>query len=312
MKNHRSIVSLLPLALVCAVGCDTSPACAGGADPQEAAITQMADAFVEAFQKGDAKGVAASWVEDGDYVDLTGRHLQGRPAIENAFKDFFTENKGLKLRIEVNSMRFVTPDLAIEDGTTSVILPDGTPPSQARYTNVHVKKDGQWLLQSVREAPYTPPGNYEHLRGLEWAIGEWVDEGDGPEVGHVTFEWSPENNFVISTQAVTVRDTLVSRAKEWIGWDPATSQIRSWSFEADGGIGEGIWTNEGDQWIIKTNAILPDGKKLAATNVVTRNGPDAITWQSKDRMLDGTALPDVQETKMKRVPLTTSNSETQQ
>jgi len=279
---------------------------------QEVALMNNAKAFVDAFEKGDAKTVAAFWAEDGYYVDVNGRHLQGRSAIENAFKDFFAEKKGLKLRIDVNSVRFLTPDMAIEDGTTTVIPPDGAPPSQARYTNVHVKKDGQWVLQSVREAPYTPPGNYEHLRGLEWAIGEWVDEGDGPEVGHVTFEWSPESNFVISTQAVTMRDTLVSRATEWIGWDPATSQIRSWSFEADGGIGEGIWSNEGDQWIIKTKAILPDGKKLAATNIVTRNGPDAITWQSEDRTLDGNALPDVQETKMKRVPLTTPNSKTNQ
>jgi hypothetical protein len=63
----------------------------------------------------------------------------------------------------------------------------------------------------------------------------------------------------------------MSRATEWIGWDPATSQVHSWSFEADGGIDEGVWSNEGDQWIIKTNAILPDGKKLVATNIVTRN-----------------------------------------
>jgi uncharacterized protein (TIGR02246 family) len=312
MKRTSLIRSVLSLALACALGSGSSPARAAASDPQEEAITKTAEAFVEAFQKGDAEAVATFWTQDGDYVDLTGRVLNGRPAIENAFKDFFMENKGLKLRIDVNSVRFVTPDVAIEDGTTSVIPPDGTPPSQARYTNVHVKKDGQWLLQSVREAPYAPPGHYEHLRGLEWAIGEWVDEGDAPEVGHVTFEWSPESNFVISTQAVTVRDTLVSRATEWIGWDPTTSQVRSWSFEADGGIGEGVWSNEGDQWIIKTNAILPDGKKLAATNIVTRNGPDAITWQSKDRTLDGNALPDVQETKMKRVPLTIPNSETHQ
>jgi uncharacterized protein (TIGR02246 family) len=251
------------------------------------AIFNNAKAFVDAFEKGDARAVAAFWTEDGDYVDLTGRHLQGRPAIENAFKNFFTENKGLKLRIDVNSVRFVTPDTAIEDGTTSVIPPDGAPTNQARYTNVHVKKDGQWVLQSVREAPYTPPGNYEHLRGLEWAVGEWVDEGDGPEIDHVTFEWSSDGNFLISTQDVTVRDTLVSRATEWIGWDPATSQVRSWSFVADGSIGENTWSGEGDQWIIKTNAILPNGKKLAATNIITRNGPDAITWQSKDRTLDG-------------------------
>jgi uncharacterized protein (TIGR02246 family) len=261
-----------------------------------------AKAFVDAFEKGDAKAVAAFWAEDGDYADVNGRHLQGRSAIENAFKDFFTENKGLKLRIDVNSVRFVTPETAIEDGITSVIPSDGAPPSQSRYSNVHVKKDGQWVLLSVREAPYTPPGNYEHLRGLEWAISEWVDEGEGPEVDHATLEWAPENNFLISTQDVTVRDTLVARSTEWIGWDPATSQVRSWSFVADGAIGEAVWSNEGDQWIIKTNAILPNGKRLKATNVVTLNGPDTITWQSKDRTLDGQALPDLKETKMKRVP----------
>jgi uncharacterized protein (TIGR02246 family) len=227
---------------------------------QENTLLNNAKAFVDAFEKADAKAVAALWAEDGDYVDLNGRHLQGRSAIENAFKDFFMENKGLKLRIDVNSVRFLTADMAIEDGTTSVIPPNDAPPSQARYTNVHVKKDGQWILQSVREAPYTPPGSYEHLRGLEWVIGEWFDEGEGPEVGRVTFGWSPEGNFIISTQAVTVKDTLVSRVTEWIGWDPTTSQVRSWSFEGDGGIGEGVWSNQGDQWTIKTNAILPDGK----------------------------------------------------
>ena len=293
-----------------------SPPPARATSPETAAeensLMNNAKAFVEAFEKGDAKAVAAFWADDGDYVDVNGRHLQGRSAIENAFKDFFAENKGLKLRIDVNSVRFVTPDTAIEDGITSVIAPDGTPPNQTRYTNVHVKKDGQWVLQSVREAPYTPPGNYEHLRGLEWAVGQWVDEGEGPEIDHATFEWSPDGNFLISTQDATVRNTLVSRATEWIGWDPATSQVRSWSFVADGSIGENTWSNEGDQWFIKTNVILPDGKKLAATNIITRNGPDAITWQSKDRTLDGKALPDVQEIKMKRVPLAIPNSETNQ
>jgi len=265
-------------------------------------IFNNAKAFVDAFEKGDANAVAAFWAEDGDYVDLDGRHLQGRTAIEDAFKEFFKENKGLKLRIDVKSVRFVTPDVATEDGTSSVIPPDGAPPRPASYANVHVKKAGQWFLQSVREAPYTPPGNYEHLHGLDWVVGEWVDEGDGPEIDHVTFEWSEDGNFLISTQDVTVKNTLVSRATEWIGWDPASSQIRSWSFVADGSVGENTWSTEGDQWIVKTNATLPNGKKLAATNILTRNGPDEITWQSKDRTLDGKALPDVAEIKMKRVP----------
>ena len=82
----------------------------------------------------------------------------------------------------------------------------------------------------------------------------------------------------------------MSRVTEWIGWDPTKSRVRSCSFEADGGIGEGAWSNQGDQWIIKMNAILPDGKKLAVTNVITGTGSNAITWQSKDRTLDGKAL----------------------
>jgi uncharacterized protein (TIGR02246 family) len=184
-----------------------------------AALMKTAQSFVEAFEKGDAKAVAAFWADDGDYVDLDGRQLQGRPAIEDAFKAFFTENKGSKLRIDVKSVRLVAPDIAIEDGTTSVISPDGVPSSQARYTNVHVKKDGSWILQSVREAPYAPSSSHEPLRGLAWTIGEWIDEQAGPEIGHATFEWSPGNNFLISTQDVTLKDALVARSTEWIGWD---------------------------------------------------------------------------------------------
>jgi hypothetical protein len=41
--------------------------------------------------------------------------------------------------------------------------------------------------------------------------------------------------------------------------------------------------------------------RASATNVVTRNGPDAITRQSKDRTLDGEALPDPKQITMKRV-----------
>src|SRR5262249_42936479 len=136
----------------------------------EAALLKNAEAFVETFHKGDAKALAAFWTPDGDYTDQTGRLMKGREAIEKAFQGFFAENKGLKLRIDIPSLRFLPPDTAVEDGTPAVIPPDGGPPSRARYTIVHVKKNDQWLLSSVRDAPFAPPGNSEHLRELEWAI----------------------------------------------------------------------------------------------------------------------------------------------
>jgi hypothetical protein len=72
----------------------------------EAAIQKQAEAFVEGFHKGDAKAVAAFWTADGDYTDQTGKHLKGREAIEKAFQNYFSEHKGLKLRINSDSLLF--------------------------------------------------------------------------------------------------------------------------------------------------------------------------------------------------------------
>jgi len=105
--NKRSLIFLFLSAALSSL-C-TSNIRAEEPRANQAALIKNAQAFTEAFEKGDAKAVAAFWAEDGDYVDLNGRQLQGRPAIENAFKDFFKENKGSKLRIDVKSVRFVTP-----------------------------------------------------------------------------------------------------------------------------------------------------------------------------------------------------------
>jgi uncharacterized protein (TIGR02246 family) len=294
----------LPAAVALAAGLSARPASAaapGDNAKEEAALQKNAEAFIEAFHKGDAKAVAAFWTEDGDYVQEDGRHLKGRDAIEKAFTEFFAENKGLKVRINVTALRFATPDVAVEDGTTEVIPPDGGPPSRARYTIVHVKKDGKWLLSSVRDTPYAPPSNYEHLRDLEWTIGDWADEADKGEVGRVSFEWSEGQNFILSSFATTFKNIEVAGGTQRIGWDPAAKHIRSWTFDADGGFGEATWAKDGDRWVIKTQTVSRDGKKLTATDVVTRVDADTITWQSKDRTLDGKALPDIKEIKMKRV-----------
>src|SRR5262249_14867780 len=156
-------------------------------------------AFVAAFNKGDARALAAFWTSEGDYVDQDGRRLKGRKAIEEAMRGFFAENKGAKLRINIASVRVVTPELAIEDGTTDVIPADGTPPTRARYTIVHVKQSGEWRLASVREAAFAAPSHSEHLRDLEWLIGAWTDEEEKGEVAHAVFSWTNNGNFILSS-----------------------------------------------------------------------------------------------------------------
>jgi uncharacterized protein (TIGR02246 family) len=274
----------------------------GGNPADEAALLKNAEAFVAAFDKGDAKTLAAFWTPDGDYTDQAGRRLAGREAIEKAFTEFFAENKGLKLRIDIDSLRFVGADAAIEDGTTAVIHPDGLPASRARYTIVHARKDGKWYLDSVREAPYTPSSNYENLRGLEWLIGEWADEANQGEAARISFNWTDNQNFVVSNFATTMKGAVIAGGTQWIAWDPANKAVRCWIFESHGGFGEGAWSGGGNAWTVKTTIVLPDGKKATATNTVTRVDADTITWEVKDRAHDGKPLPDIKPTRMKRTP----------
>ncbi|HEV3261256.1 MAG TPA: SgcJ/EcaC family oxidoreductase [Gemmataceae bacterium] len=273
------------------------------ADSQDddAAITKNRLAFVKAFHSGDAEALAALWTPDGDYMDESGRDLKGRAAIEKAFTAFFAENKGLKLRIDIGSVRFVTPEVAIEDGTTDVIPPGGAPPNRTRYSIVHVKKDGQWQLASVRDAHFTPETNYEHLRGLEWVVGEWADAGETGQTAHLSFTWSDNQNFLVNTFATTFKDITLASGTQWIGWDPNAKHLRSWTFDAHGGFGEATWARDGDNWVIKAHSVLRDGKKVTETNTVTRVDADTLTWTSRDRTVDGKRRPDIKAIKMKRV-----------
>src|SRR5262249_38716154 len=166
---------------------------------------------------------------------------------------------------------------------------------------VHVKKNGQWLLGSVQDSPLTPPSNYEHLRGLEWAIGEWASEGTGGPVEHISLSWTETRNFIIGSFSTSVKNVSVGSAKQWIGWDPQAKRIRSWSFDDSGAFGEGAWTREGDKWVIKSTTVLQDGKKATATYVIGHAVAETITLEARDRTVDGNALPGVKEVKLKRL-----------
>ena len=314
MRNRFPWLLALPaaaLGLVALVAYAARPTAAqppkGGNPADEAALMKNAEAFVEAFGKGDAKALAAFWAPEGDFTDLTGQKLVGREAIEKSFAELFAEHKGLQLRIDITGLRFVTPEVAVEDGTTAVIRPDGLPPAKARYTIVHTKKDGKWLRESVRNAPYIPPSNYEHLKGLEWLIGEWADDAPKGEAGRISFEWTDNQNFIVSHFTTAIQNVSLGGGTSWIGWDPTAKVVRSWLFESTGGFGQGTWTKDGGKWTIKSTAVLPDGKKAAATNVVTRVDADTITWSVTGRTLDDKPLPDIKEVRMRRQATTARN-----
>jgi uncharacterized protein (TIGR02246 family) len=273
--------------------------CLGDQAEDEAAIRKSDAAYVEAYNKKDAKALSVLWSPEAVYVDPeTGDEAVGREEIEKEFSDTFAGVKDVKLEVDVDSIRFLSPNVAVEHGTARVIYPEGEPDESA-YAALFVKREGKWLLdrvtEEVAEAPPEPlPSSYEHLKDLEWMIGSWVDQDDDATV-QTDAQWTKNQNFINRSFAVVVGDQVDLAGMQIIGWDPAAKQIRSWIFDSDGGFAEGKWTRKGDRWLIQTVGTLPDGGRTSALNIMTRVDDDSFTWQSVNREVNGDILPNVDE-----------------
>jgi uncharacterized protein (TIGR02246 family) len=307
MKTGRRLALALALAaLLAAAGglaaLRTIPASAQEPKAEEKALDkERRAAFIAAYDKGDAKAVAAFWTADATYVDADGHEHKGREAIEKMYEKVFADNKGAKLAIHVTALKQLTPDVVLEDGITEVTPAGGGFPTAAGFSAVLVKKDGEWYVQSIREAEPQPPSNAEHLEDLEWLIGEWTGENEKGESASATYDWAENNNFIVSTFATTLDGIPVVGGTQWIGWDAVDKQIRSWSFYSGGGFGEAVWTREGKQWALKITARTGAGKKVSATNLMTKTDNDHLTWQVTKLTVDGESKPDLNPVKLKRV-----------
>src|SRR4051794_24150582 len=74
-----------------------APVAPAARDADAEAITKSSLDFAAAFNKGDAKAIAALWTDEGECHDADGEVLQGRPAIEKAFAESFKDKSQGKL-----------------------------------------------------------------------------------------------------------------------------------------------------------------------------------------------------------------------
>ncbi len=267
----------------------------------EKAIHQLIDEVEKAYNAADAKGVADLFTEDAELVDEDGNVTHGRAAIEELFAAAFEAKPGAKMTIEVDSIRSIGPGLLVEDGTTVVTVTPGELPERSRYTVVHIKQDGKWRMASARDISPIAPSNVERLQQLEWLIGEWVDES--PEaVVHSNYRWSEDGNFIINEFSAKFAGRPLMAGTQRFGWDPLANQIRSWVFDSTGGYGEGLWTRDGERWVIKLRNVSIDGQVGSATNILTRIDQDRWGWESYDRMVGGELTSEIERVIVVRKP----------
>ncbi len=265
-------------------------------NPDKAAILANIEKYVESYNRRDTQTMANMWSPEAIYTDpRTGEGVMGRDAIKELFDEIFAGEEDAKLVVALDSIDFVSPNVAIEKGA-AVVTYSEHPAEETIYTAVHVKRDGQWLLDRVseEEVPLPPPSNYEHLQPLEWMIGTWIDQDETTAI-ETHCEWTRNNNFITRSFTLTTRDGVEMSGMQIVGWDAANNQIRSWVFDSNGGFGDGMWTADGDNWIIQATGTLPDGRKTSATNLLKKIDDDSFTWQSINREADGELQPNIDE-----------------
>ena len=100
------------------------------------------------------------------------------------------------IAIKTTALRFLGPDTALEEGRTTITPAGGGPPEISRFTVVYIKHDGQWLQSAVRDEHAHDLTPHDHLKELEWLVGDWINESQDAVV-HTTCKWTDDGNFLV-------------------------------------------------------------------------------------------------------------------
>ncbi len=260
----------------------------------EEAIRKLSAEFTRMLEKGDAKVLAGLWTEEGEYVAGDGTTVRGRPALEAAYTKFFAKTPHVKVEARIHSIRFVSRDSAIEEGTAKVQKGQGEPPMISRYSVLYVREDGAWHIAVLRDGP----DEGVTLGNIDWLVGSWIARTPDGEV-RTTYEWDENKAFLRARITIKEKDGTTT-ATQTIARDPRTGGLRSWLFGSDGGFGEAAWSLDGKRWMLSATGVMADGSEMTATNILTPIDQDSFSWQSIDRTLNGEPLPNIAPIKVTR------------
>lgn len=268
----------------------------------EQAIRASAEAFTRLYNAHDAKAIAALFTPKAEMIDEDGNRVTGAAAIETSFADVFRQYPQGSMAVEVESIRVLSPLLAIEEGKALSKNSPEDPGDWTVYVAIHVKTDAKWKLACVRDWN-VPPDEltpHDHLeQELSWLVGQWVDES-ADSVIETDCQWDASGNFLIQDFRVNVRGEIAMSGTVRIGWNAVAKQFQSWVFDSHGGSSTGMWIHEEDRWLIKMQGATAAGEVGSSTNYYRPVNRDTIAWGSLDRVVAGEPIGDIAEIVVKR------------
>ncbi len=215
---------------------------------------------------------ALSWAEDNKPLSEIARSLEtqgytpGEVELEDGIWEVEATKDGANYRLKIDA-------------------------KSGRTQSVEEQKEGEEDAETVADSaapPQTP------LAQLQWLVGDWVDQGDGATV-RTRCRWAHRRHFLWQSFTVETANEDVLEGVQVIAWDPVRQQIRSWTFDSEGGFGEGTWRHDGDHWNVRAAHTLASGGRASAINVYTPLDENSFRWKSINREIEGELQPNIPE-----------------
>ena len=254
-----------------------------------AALAKTAKDYLAALQRGDAKQIAGYWTSEGTYVDEAGQTFK----VRELFGSGGTPPGSIRPHSTVKnvSLRFVTSEVALEEGDCETVSTGGTQPMQGRFAALWVRQNNTWKLDNLQEWRTQAKAAPASLSSLEPLVGEWSGAA-GTVSMRVSARWNSNKTFLHREVSTKHNGKAALTATQEIGWDGASQAIKSWTFSSDGSHGAGIWSQEGNVWLVLTTRVLPDGSTVEVTHAYKFPDKNSMVVKAIQASADGDASRD--------------------
>lgn len=153
------VAAVLAAGLLGVAGCGgtdsaTQPGGAPARSADDAAIRDLLNRYIAAWNAGDGKAFGATYAPAATHVTFNGALLTGQPAITGTHSQLFdTFLRGSRIELHVDGLRFLTDDVAVLHTSGGILEAGDSALSDDRRsmnTMVVTRHAGGWLVETVQ------------------------------------------------------------------------------------------------------------------------------------------------------------------
>ena len=150
----------------------------------EVAVRALYTQLMDGWNKGSGEAFAAPFAENGHMIAFDATHFKGRDEIVSFHQPLFDKwLKGTRLVGEVESVRFLSPDVALMHALGGTVMRGKSRPAPERdsiQTLVAIKRNGEWRLAAFQNTRVRPMSRNARSTFI-WLFTDWLWKVFGPK-----------------------------------------------------------------------------------------------------------------------------------